>query len=589
MFKQLTSAVTALALVTLGVGALGGVAAAQTPAGVVTSADIAPTETPENYTSWHQGMDPGGSYASTTSGLLIAGKTQIIKGETALPAVTDVLAYAQSSRIVSAGDPVWHQISFGLSDGTWTTLRALSGQESGNWVTSQALNGIPKGGAAPLPALLSGLNGELSYLAGGFFVDTNKRSTVQSYTVNGVTTSFALDSLAGPAATTVRVGADQIRPDETEYFGWHDGAAAGGSYTTMDAGLAVTGKVQVLNGEENSSTQVAQFVTGLSIEATGETWLQVPVFYGATPSFTTLRATPDMAAAGTWATSRAIPGFAAGAQAQIEDFALALGQHQVVGYGFFVDAGKTATVASFTANGTQTLFTPFVPRTDLPGVGVGQGADVAPPTAESTLPVKPGGSLELSAPEGIFEPGELVTVSLQLTPATEVPAAEIPAADELAAETAGAVARGAAAFGAADAVGDPVPLGEFTADAETGAVAAEAALPADLAAGAYRVLYQGANSYYWAPAALTVADTSDPGTGEPGTEDPETGGPETGGPETGGPQVPTPGSSNPNGAATPAAKVLAQTGGEPQLIPLALAGGALLLGAGLMLRRRREA
>ena len=573
MLKQLTSAVTALALVTLGVGAFGGVAAAQTPAGVVTSADIAPTETPENYTSWHQGATAAGSYASTTSGLLVTGKSQIIKGETVLPAVADVLSYAQSSTIVSTGDPVWHQIGFGLSNGTWTTLRALSGQEAGNWITSQPLNGLPKGGAAPLETLLNGLNGDLSYLSGGFYVDTDKRATVQSYSVNGVTTSFALPSIADPAPATVRVGADQIRPDETEYLGWHDGAAAGGSYVTTEAGLTVTGKVQVLNGEENSSTQVAQFVTGLEIEATGDVWFQVPVFYGAASEFTTLRATPEMAAAGTWVTSRAVPGFAAGSQAQIDDFALALGQHRVIGYGFLVDSGKSATVASFTANGTRTLFTPFIPRTDLPGAGVGQGSDVPPPAPESTEEITPGGTLPLSAPAGIFEPGELVAVSLQLTATSEAPATE----DVSASDAAGTGA--AQALGAAGAASDPIPLGEFTADAVTGAVAAEAALPADLAAGAYRVLYQGANSYYWAPAALSVSDDSDPGTGEPGTENPEAGGPETAGPET-------PGTQTPSGQAKPAVQVLAQTGGASPLLPAALAAGALLLGAALVLRRR---
>ena len=549
--KRVSSAVAALALVAAGVSVLS--PAAHADAAPVTSADIQPTETQENYTSWHQGATPGGRYASTTAGLVIEGKTQIIKGETALPAAEDLLAYASSSTIVGTG-PVWHQIGFGLSDGTWTTLRAPAGEESGNWTTSQPIGGVAKNGSAPLETLLGDLTGTVTYASGGFYVDSGKRAIVSSYSVNGQTTSFALESMAGRTLVRDRVLATEIRPDESSYLGWHDGAAAGGRYETTPDGLSVSGKVQVLNGQEHTSSQVAQFVTSLSIEATGDVWFQVPVFYGSlsSPSFTTLRATPEMAAAGLWAPSRAIPGFAAGAKANIDDIALALGTHRVVGYGFFVDAGKQATVASMTGNGELTLFTPFVPSTEVPGAGVGDGAESTPPEATESLPVTPGGAVTLTAPEGVFEPGESVSVTM---------------------------------------FSDPIDLGELETDPETGAVTGEVTIPADAPAGAHRVLLQGGNSYYWAPQEFTIAKSD----GGPGTGGPGTGGPGTPGDPDGNGNGNGTGTGNGTGNGTGTSTAgkgsgsIAQTGGASVMLPVAVGGLALLGGAALLLRRRTAA
>lgn len=537
MLKRIAGSVAALTIAVAGLGLVGTAAQAQEAGAVVTAVDIAPNETQENYTTWHQGATPGGRYASTVDGLLVTGNTQIIKGETVLPAVGELLAYAKSSKVVSTGGPVWHQIGFGLDNGEWTTLRAQVGAESGNWTTSQAFNGFGRNAQAPLDDLLAGLTGNLTYLSGGFYVDQKVPATISSYAVNAVTTSFALGALNTTPQQTEYVLDTGIRPYETEeeYVGWHDGAEAGGTYVSTPDGLKVGGKAQILNGELNSSTQVAQFVTGLAIETTSqEVWYQVPVQSEA--GFTTLRATPDMAAAGNWVTSRAIGALAANSQAPINDIALELGAHSVIGYGFFVDTGKTATVKSITANGKLTDFAkkPFTPRPDLPGVGIGQGIDVAPPAAVGTIKVKQGAAVRLVAPEGIFVPGESVTVTLH---------------------------------------SKATALGSFASNALNGAVDGSATVPANTPVGTHRVLFQGANSYYWAPAAfvVTAADTGNAGN--------------TGG--TGGTGNGTVSDKDPAKAGGAKGQQLAVSGSEQNLLPVALGGVALALGAGLMLLRRR--
>lgn len=537
MLKRIAGSVAALTLAVAGVGLVGSAAQAQGAGATVTAADIPRVETLENYTTWHQGATPGGRYASTTDGLLVEGTTQIIKGETVLPSASELLAYAQSSTIVATGGPVWHQIGFGIDDGSWTTVRALAGAESGNWITSQPINGVAKNTAAPLETLLDGLTGNLTYLSGGFYVDKKAPVLVSSYSVNGVTTSFDLAAIGTQPTQVKTVLSADIRPNEDTYLGWHDGAAVGGTYESTLDGLTVTGKAQILNGENASSTQVAQFVTGLALEASGDdVWYQVPVQSEA--GFTTLRATQAMADSGTWVTSRQVGTLAANARANINDIALSLGNHTVIGYGFYLDAGKTATVKSITANGTQTFFNSEAP---LPaGAGKGLGADVAPPAAIGSITLERGGALPLHAPSGIFTPGEDVTVTMY---------------------------------------SEPIELGSFVAAETTGAVTGEAVIPENAPAGTHRVLFQGADTYYWAPEAFVLE--SGPGNGN------GNGNGNNGGEGTITPNDPTKVSDGSSQAGGAKGQQLAVSGSAQNLLPVLMGGVALMLGTGLVMMRRR--
>ncbi|MGW9630635.1 hypothetical protein ACWGST_08010 [Agromyces sp. NPDC055520] len=175
----------------------------------------------------------------------------------------------------------------------------------------------------------------------------------------------AAPAQAADAETVQFVAAGDIRPDATTYVGWHDGAAAGGTYTDVgpDSGLDVTGKAQILFGfDENADNgDLRELIDdGIYWDAPGA-FFQIPLFYGAasaaTPDdrpFTTLRpaaaSTDGVEPDQQWTTSRAIAGspYAANATDTLENLLTAIEAADpaadditLLGYGLFVDAGQT--------------------------------------------------------------------------------------------------------------------------------------------------------------------------------------------------------------------------------------------------------
>lgn len=157
------------------------------------------------------------------------------------------------------------------------------------------------------------------------------------------------------------VAAADIRPDESTYAGWHDGAAAGGSYTDATdgyGGLDLTGKVQILNGfdEAADNGDLRELIDGGIYWSSSNAYFQIPLFYddGAdVQQYTTLR--PASSNQGSvdlgqqWTTSKAIAGsaYAANSTDTLENLLTAIeganaadDDITLLGYGVFVDAGQ---------------------------------------------------------------------------------------------------------------------------------------------------------------------------------------------------------------------------------------------------------
>ncbi|GAA3582062.1 hypothetical protein GCM10022198_01610 [Klugiella xanthotipulae] len=307
-------------------------------------------------------------------------------------------------------------------------------------------------------------------------------------------------ALAESGTTPVEYVTDAtIRPDETTYLGWHEGAGAAGTYTSTPDGLALTGKVQILKGTAAITASLPDFAASLDSDATGEVFVQVPVFYNDGKNFTTLhyRVGDD---SGLWTTSRALGSYGQLAEAPLADFVAQMGSYLIIGYGFFVDEGQTAVVRSFDAHGTHYVFTPqpvtvptppspeptveptveptaepttpaptlAPPTPTLDAVVPGDGATSTPPVSTETDATTAGARVAVSAPVGVFAVGESVEIWLHST---------------------------------------PVLLGTATADA-AGAVNAVVAIPATVAAGVHHIRFQSPSGYYWSTTAIEVASAS---------------------------------------------------------------------------------
>lgn len=608
MFRKLAGAAAALVIAAAGIGVGASAALAEsatTPAppssapapdqGVVRSNDIQRFERTDgsNYTVWHDGATnygaakANGRFATTPTGLLVEGKSQIIKGETTLPDVAKLIDYAKSAKITSTGGQVWHQIGFGIENGPWTTLRVIAGQESGEWTTSQKLGEVAANGSAPLERLLSGLAGKLKYLSGGFYVDTGQTATVQNYSVNGITTSFVP---VRPSVTShPLILAPQIRPDESEYPGWHNGALQGGRYATTPNGLAIQGKVQVLYGDEKVSKEVAEFASSLQMEGDANVHYQVPVKFGDS-GFTTLRATEAQRAQNLWTTSREFGAYKAGSIDKLENFALAFGPHTVIGYGFFVDEGQKAQVRSFTALDRKTTFAG--PYTGF-GAGVEQWASLLAPGKYA--PIKQGEKLPVNSPAGIFSgslPVQILGVlvgGILPKPGVQNPAP--PIIDDKLLATA-------------------VLLGQVTAGADS-VVNGVVTLPADLPEGEYAILFRGGQNYPGKPSAAVSDGTASSATTVQGATatyfwaldginvsksekqpDPNKPDPNKPDPNKPDPNKPDPSKSDQkgkdpkNGPHDQKGGPLGNTGSEQSMLALIIGAAVLLSGAGFLTARR---
>ena len=170
------------------------------------------------------------------------------------------------------------------------------------------------------------------------------------------------------------VGAADIRPDESTYVGWHNGAATG-SFVDGNGQLDLTGKVQILNGFDAAADNgdLRELIdAGISWGSTNA-YFQIPLFFddaAGDQQFTTLRpaaTTTDVVALDAqWTTSRAVSDAApANTTATLEELLAAIegaspaaDDVDLLGYGFFVDEGQTGSV-SWVKWGT--LDTEFVP------------------------------------------------------------------------------------------------------------------------------------------------------------------------------------------------------------------------------------
>lgn len=387
----------------------------------VPGASIVPTSSPEeetaSYNVWHFDPSHGQDVAQARNGIVFGQGTTTLPlkgngndGEAPVDA-TSILALASSLGVVSSDDSaIAFQVPVRIDtngDGTWqqgegwTTLRANAANPQGNWTTSKAIGGYGDNASAPLADLVEAL-GENAYPIGaGFQVPKAKSDVlVSSFTANGEQTKFyAEPAIAGPGAPSSEYVTDaQIRPNEDTYAGWHEGAAAGGSYETVagengaTTGLKITGKAQILNGfaEDaylaNGLAKAAVMQVGVAADSDA-VWVQVPVFAYPegridAPVFTTIRAqvpaSGNLIDATAWVSSKAVGDVAANTPASLDEILTALGDHDVIGYGVFVDSGKTATVESIAFDGRTTSFA--------------KAADPVDPPAQTPFPDVPKGA-----------------------------------------------------------------------------------------------------------------------------------------------------------------------------------------------------
>ncbi|WP_449282593.1 S-layer homology domain-containing protein [Leucobacter sp.] len=399
---------------------------------------VSDTETESDiYNDWHFDPSKAQEAAQARNGLVAAGgvDTTVIKGNGNDVAETaqgpSVVALAESLQVVSS-DPgkVFYQIPLRLDsngDGVWTsgeawtTLRAPS-SDSTVWTTSRAIAGYGAHASATLEQWEAAFDGDAFPIGAGFHVDKTASGDVlvSSFTADGVTTRFYAENVATPAApATEYVTAADIRPNEESYPGWHESVEPGqeatrGTFETVAGeggatlGLRVTGKSQLINGfaPEDFQRNAAGFAAAMTVDAAeggAAIFTQVPVFYypegqlfgeDDAPRFTTLRApvagSGAIGSAG-WVSSADIVDGSGGVlvprntAAPLDDIVAALGQHDVLAYGFTVDgAGAVATVESVSFNGTTTAFTkaadpvdPVDPEEPKPPV---EFADVTPDT-----------------------------------------------------------------------------------------------------------------------------------------------------------------------------------------------------------------
>lgn len=205
-------------------------------------------------------------------------------------------------------------------------------------------------------------------------------ATITSITVGCSTTSF---STATPpaAASTVSVNDHDIRPNEATYAGWHEGHAnSSRAYSVKSDGLHLgDGHVsQILYGLPTPlvTTDLESIITGASLDvSSGSVSFQVPITYGPTNKFTTLRSLSlsttgvrGVSVTDAWVTTRAIYAadgttvlLPAQSQRPLADFVALLGSiGNVTVQGYAVQADTSAVVKSLTVAGTKYVFTPYV-------------------------------------------------------------------------------------------------------------------------------------------------------------------------------------------------------------------------------------
>lgn len=379
--------------------------------------EVKGTETVANqYNGWHQGDNNGaGNYKFTDEGIELTAKAQILygnDGEGAEAAISANAAEVARSLAIAGSNTadVWYQVPvfFGDLEGSpsFTTLRKFAAAEGDVWTTSGPLPGFAKGASATLDELVTALDEHL-VIGYGFFVDTGKSASVSSFTALGVEHSFAKAPVVSDGSKIV--DRDAFFPEEVDglYNGWHQGHGDGvANYEFTDEGISLSNIAQILYGNDGKGAEdaiaanVAEVAGSLAVagENTADLWYQIPVFFGdleGSPSFTTLRK-PVTATDEQWTVSRAVGGLAANTKHDLTVINTALGEHLVIGYGFYAGIGSTAQVTSFTALGVEHKFTPapVVPEPQEPETPDPKPAPKpTPPPAANFEQVVPSGDL----------------------------------------------------------------------------------------------------------------------------------------------------------------------------------------------------
>lgn len=366
------------------------------------------------YLGWHAEQ---GSFADAWNGLKVGAgsNSYILNGlvATGAPGLsttgTALGALITSASITGTGSV---QMEVPVAVGTvhppltnaWATLYSQSSvigaspQLTDLWISSRAitLNGanIPANTAMPLADILAQLDiaGDVKYSGYGFYAtNQSPAAAVSSMTFGADTTNFGRIVSPVASSSTVTVTAAEIRPDASSYTGWHEGYVnATPAYSVDSAGLNIGNGAnsQIINGLATPITTSDPFslLSSMSVTvASGEAFLQVPMFFGPGTDFTTLRpavgagpGTAGVALGDQWTSSRAIPAtattpaYAANASAPLGDLLEALlaqgGTLRVLAFGVLAQSTAPTVVTAIVWNGVTYNFVPSLAATGAENV-----------------------------------------------------------------------------------------------------------------------------------------------------------------------------------------------------------------------------
>lgn len=342
---------------------------------------------------------------------------------------------------VSYQIPVFYDYDSGASKWKYTTLRHNADDASDSWMSSSAIAGATPVAAdtlMPLANIINALNdaqNDARPIGAGFIVQNPGADVLVS--------SFLAPSVSGPGYTLTKfydapvvdglksssfefVTSDGVRPDESTYPGWHQGASGVGlgTYASLvengaTKGLNVTGRSQILNGyadadfTNNNLPEI--LAAGVSVVgdpaagAAGYTF-QVPIFFYVDGvigrQYTTLRtdvpADGVITAAATWTTSGVIgSSYVRDDSDTLDELLGAIASYQIIGHGFYVESGS-ALVQSVTFNGLTTSFAKAAPASAPKSAGPQQIAntgagDIAPMLGIAALALLALGGVTLTA------------------------------------------------------------------------------------------------------------------------------------------------------------------------------------------------
>jgi putative cell wall-binding protein len=294
--------------------------------------------------------------------------------------------------VISGGSP---SIQLGIDltgDGTWDGYLVNEGTiyGAGNWWTNKSTFGVTAGGGYPSLGTLDAYlvaNPDARVTSFGYSLGSGVLgdSVIHSITVGCQTYGFTA-ATAAVALSDVNVTGYDIRPNESTYAGWHEGGTnALRAYSVRTDGLHLgdgNRASQILYGLPTplATTTLESVVTATSIDVvSGSASLQVPLFYGPTQSFTTLRkeslspGVHTVSVSDIWVTSRAIRNaagtelIAAGAKVPLADLVKVLSaQGDVIVLGFAVQANSPTVVKSLTGGNVKYTFTPASAPTASP-------------------------------------------------------------------------------------------------------------------------------------------------------------------------------------------------------------------------------